>query len=489
MEQNGIKILSSSISSKINFFYKQGFLCSNQGDYTNAAEYFNKALELDPTYPGSYLNLGNAYKNSGKLLEAFNCYKNAAKLNHDYAEAYQNMGNILKEKNKYRWASAFYEKALELKPDFYELYNNLGIVYFKFDVNKAFQYFMKALELSPDSDSILNNIGMIYQSYNDIENAHLYFNRALKINPDHGAALLNNGEIYLLEENFEEGWKYINQGLSAIKVYDLPDKKIFNNSLQNKTVYVYYEDKYGAGFGDSLQFTRFLPLLREKGAKILLKTHKDLKSLFLNNVEAELINNSDQDFDYKISFFGLPYVFNVGSENLYTGKYIHADYDKVLSYKENYFSHNKLKIGLFWQCNPAYQNKRAIPLKNLYPLAQLDGIELYSLQKGYGVEQLEDLPSNIKITNLGKTFNDFSDTAAAIENLDLIISVDSAISHLAGAMGKKTFVLLPYFNEWRWGFNKKTSVWYDSVTLYKQEKFDSWDKPVQNMMDAIKNSV
>jgi len=197
------------------------------------------------------------------------------------------------------------------------------------------------------------------------------------------------------------------------------------------------------------------------------------------------------EFDYYVPLMSLPYILGAKFDNIpCTSRYLKANPDDVRHYKEKYFDNDKLKVGIVWS------NKNLINLDKLrsmqdikyfYDIAKLDNVQVYSLQKGSGESQLNDLPEDIEIINLGKTFNDLADTAAAIENLDIVLSVDTSVVHLAGALGKPVWVLLNYTYCWRWFIDLQHSPWYESARIFKCKKMNDYDNLMKKVTEELKN--
>jgi len=302
------------------------------------------------------------------------------------------------------------------------------------------------------------------------------------------------GITYLLSGNFKRGWEEYEWRLKTISVLPLKKSKWTGGTLKDRIILVHSEQ----GFGDTFQFVRYLPLLHEKfsAKKVLFLPPEGLEQLLRESeLGAKILDASISeeaiDYDTNIHLLSLPRIFKTDLENIPYGRkrYFKANEKKVASYKKGYFRTNKLKVGIFWQGSPGLKldRHRSVPLHHFYPLCRLPDVKIYSLQKGHGIEQLEDLPEGGEITNLGETFKDFADTAAAIENLDIVITVDTAIGHLSGGLGKKTWILLPSYMEWRWHPGIDYSPWYKDVKLFRHKELGrkDWDE----MMHRVKKEL
>lgn len=243
-------------------------------------------------------------------------------------------------------------------------------------------------------------------------------------------------------------------------------------------------------------FSRYVPILDQMGAKVLFRPHSMLENFFRDfNFPAEIISNTTPldtlEFDYYHSVMSLPAVFKTEIDTIpYKEGYLKANPEKVRQFREKYFNNDLFKIGIVWQCKNLYEQDifRSIPdISYLFPIAKIPSVKVYSIQKGLGEAQLENLPDEIEIINLGKDLNDFSDTAAAVENLDLVVSVDTSVPHLSGAMGKDTIVMIEYTADWKWLLDRDDCVWYDKIRLFRQNKNNDWDFVVKNVVEYIQS--
>lgn len=417
------------------YFYESlGRVYTESGDYYSAIECYKKSLELNPDDFDTWFNLGLAYKNNHLYDESINAYKNALSVNPAHAGGYFNLGNV------------------------YELKNETDL---------ALEYYKKAYELNDKDDYIK------------------YF---LAIS-------------YIKTKNFKEGWRLYESRPSkelsiisqAMEYKDLIASKPLwqGEPIDNKTLFVYYE----AGYGDTLMFARFLPLLEAKCANVLFKPQYGFIDLFKENYSrVKIIDNKtlpqDVYFDFHIPVMSLPYALGLNSEEIpFAQGYIKANPQKVEDYRQKYFNNNKFKVGIKWKGNAECELSRVISLNYFYKLFEIPNIQFYSVQKDDGIEEIENLPENYNIINLGETFNNFSDTAAALENLDLIICNDTSVAHLAGAMGKKCWILLPFVQNWRWHTDISYSTWYKSVKLFKQSQPDNWAELFDRIYEELKISI
>lgn len=411
-----------------------GFLKIQNNQFQDAIEYLKKAAEIYPTFFDAWFNLGLAYKSNKEFAKSLEAYEKAASIKADNPYIYFNMANI------------------------YEAYLN--------DTFKAIEYYEKALKYKNDEkDTDINYfLGMCYLKAKDFEKGLIQH----EYRPSKPLAIFSQSREYKL-----------------IEKTPLWDGK----EMKDKTLFVYYE----SALGDTLLYVRYLDLVKNMFKKVLFKPQPCFEDFFKeNNFGTEIIGRKtlpqDVIFDVHIPLMSIPYVLNSKEIPLSEG-YLKANKEKVKEYKQKYFNNNKFKIGIKWMGNPDNDLTRAITTESFYKLFELPNTQFYSVQKGDGIEEFEKIPKHYNVINLGETFKDFSDTAAAIENMDLVICNDTSVAHLVGAMGKPCWILLPYVQNWRWCMDINYSPWYKSVKLFKQTNPGNWDEVFNEVSNALSHLV
>lgn len=423
--------------------------------FTQAEDLYKEILEELPDNLEVLSGLGKVYIDSEKFYDAINCYKEAIKLDFD------------------NYDSWFYLA--------YALNGNQ-------QTDDAIIAYQRALMLNPASASVCRNLGNIYYTFkNEPIEAVKYYEKLLELEPDNLQAKGALGAAYLKTKNFEKGWEYFENRPNKSIVISirnlLPNsptktKPVWNGEdLKDKTLYVYYE----GGFGDTIMYARYFPLLKEKCKELLFRPMVGCIELFKENqnlLGAKILDTTQSEegleFDYHIPIMSLPYLLKHTSEKDIPAKqgFLKANPDTVENYKK-YFKTDKLKVGIKWQGTTLIETKRTIPLEVFYKILYLKDVQYYSLQRDEGHEQLEDA-KKFDIVDLGSTFNDFSDTAAAIENLDLVICNDTSVAHLAGALGKPCWMMVPFIQDWRWSEDLSYCMWYDSIKIFHQNSNRDW---------------
>lgn len=400
-----------------------------------------------------------------------------------------------------------YQKELEIRLEeennfglTYELAFGTGLAYKNLlNFEKAEEYYFKALSFKPDSRDVCFNIANLYTVFHMPEKAKIYYLKCIEINPNDRESKYFLALNYFRLKDYDKGLKYFETRLcretaintEAITYPNLiPNKPIWNGEdISDKTLYTYYE----AGFGDMIMFARYIPLLKAKCKKLIIKPQIQLCELFRENFpDIEVMDyfweEKNLQFDVHIPFLSVPYVLGLGTEQMFTSrhKYLNANPQKVKEYKERFFNNDKFKIGIKWQGNTYYETDRVINTDAFSGLFEIDNVQVYSAQTFEGAEEFEKLAAKYNIIDLSKSFKNFSYTAAAIENLDLIICNDTSLAHIAGAMNKPCIVLLPYNYNWRWHTDLSYCDWYESVKLYLAEKNESWNSVMERVIADIK---
>lgn len=446
------------------------------------------------------INIALQLHQAGNLVEAEKLYL-------EILAKYPNDGNalnllgFLKIENEQSDAAVHYlEKAIKIYPDFFDACFNLGLAYKNNNqLDEAIKAYEKALSIEPDNASVYFNLANIFESKNDTFKAIEYYEKAYEYNKDEKDSDIHFflGICYLKAKNFEKGLihheyrpskPFATHCQTLIYKEQMETKPLWTGEpIKDKTLFVYYE----SALGDTLMYARYLALLKDKCAKVLFKPQLCFVDFFKeNNFGAEIIESKTLPenvvFDVHIPLMSIPYVLQLNTEEIPLSEgYLKANQEKVKIYKEKYFNNNKFKIGIKWQGNMAYDWTRIIKFESFYKIFDLPNTQFYSVQKGEGIEELEKLSDKYNVIDLGSTFNDFGDTAAALENLDLVICNDTSVAHLAGAMGKPCWILLPFVQNWRWHTDISYSPWYKSVKLFKQNEPDNWDEALSRVYAEV----
>ena len=476
-----------------------GAALQKSGKLDEAIESHRQALSLKPDYAEAHNNLGTALQEQYKLDEAIASYRQALSLKPEYAEAYYNLGNALKTHGKIDEAIKSYKQAIRLKPDYATAYVNLGLaLQEQGKLDEAAASYGRALSLKPDHAEAYNNLGAALHEQGKLDEAVASYNRAIGLKSDYVDAHTNRSFALLLRENFEQGWQEYEWRLRAKnRVSPTFQQPRWDGSLLNgRSILVHAEQ----GLGDTIQFIRYLPLVRARGGYVIFKCQPNLFRLlrgckgFDEIIKQTPTHQSAVRFDIHIPLLSLPGIFGTTLDTIPSdASYITVDPTLVTQWQMRLGHNEDFKIGIVWAGSPKHNmdRRRSCSLADFAPLtdpsdpsptsfwrgvirAGTPGLTFYSLQKGPASVEVNDPPKGMNIINLADELDDFTDTAAVIANLDLVISVDTAVAHLAGAIGKTVWTLLPFMPDWRWLQKRDDSPWYPSMRLFRQIKPNDW---------------
>lgn len=504
--------------------------------YAESILHYEKALQLEPGYVEARFNLANSYKRMNNVSQAVKQLELVVASSPSFLEAWQNLalcrldadnpegaaealeqvllidptctrsradlGAVLIELGRYREALDCFEKVLLVDPDNAGILNSKGNVLQNIDdIDAAEECYRRILTRDPENVLALNNIGTILRAMAEPESAIEYFNRALEHEPGDGQLIFNRSLALLAIGDFRNGWadyeyRFASKEPVRLEHTDIP--RWNGENLNGRRLLVQSEQ----GYGDTIQFARYLPLLSGFGGNVVFECqNRSLKRLFTDMLGIERVIARGEPFtavDFQVPLLSLPGIFHTDFDSIPAAEgYLKADPVKS-NYWKNMFEpqKEKLKVGLTWGGRKTVLNaNRSMQFKQLLPLLQMEEVAYYSLQIGEDAGQMVHLPG-CQLKDLAPYITDFSDTAAILENLDLVITIDTALAHLAGAMGRPTWVMLKYSPDWRWLLGRDDSVWYRSVNLFRQKKNNDWDfvieavvKKMRSLIDTKKKTV
>jgi Flp pilus assembly protein TadD len=500
-----------------------GIALAAQGKIDEAVAHYHEALRLNPQYAEAYNNLGVALKENGQVEEAIANYRQALRYKPDYAEAHSNLaaalaqkgdvaeavkglqqsirlkptnaeahnnlGVALKEEGKLDLAIAEYREALRLNPDYAEAHNNLGVALAAQDrMDEALVSLRSAVILMSDYADAYNNIGMALKQKGMLPEALTNLRQAIALKPDYPEAHRNLAMALLLTGNLAAGWEEYEWRSrcedSALPVFAQPLWD--GSSLDGRKILLYAEQ----GLGDTLQFVRYAPLVQAHGGRVVVACPKPLVRIVATcpGVENVVDDASQCAFDVQSPLLSLPRIFGTSLAAVPADiPYLSADPSLVDRWKKELGGSSKRKVGIAWQGSTLHRNdrNRSFPLALFEPLAGIERVRLFSLQTGFGTEQLEALAGRLEVTDVGRRLDDFSETAAVIKYLDLVVTADTALAHLAGALGTKVWVALPFAPDWRWLLDRDDSPWYPTMRLFRQTERGGWKGVFERIAAAL----
>ncbi len=509
----------------VDALYNRGIALRDLKRLEQALESYNRALAIKPDYADALTNRGNALLELKHPEQALENYDLALTIKPDYAEALNSRGNALRDLKCPEQALESYDKALAIKPDYADALTNRGIALFELECpEQALESYDRALTIKPDYAEALTNRGNALRELNRPEQALESYDRALTIKPGYAEALTNRGNTLLELKRPEQALKSYDRALTikpdyaeahwneslcrllmgdftlGWQKYEWRWKMEFLKSnvrnfkqplwlgkeeLKNKTILLYSEQ----GLGDTLQFCRYVGQVAELGAKVILEVPLPLKALLKNLAGVTTILSTGEnlpDFDYHCPLLSLPLAFKTDMGTITNSSYLKCDQHKIEEWEPRLDKSNKKRIGLVWSGNQSHKNdrNRSIALDEFKGFVD-DRADLYCLQKELRSENKAILEHTHNIKFFGDQLKDFTDTAALVELMDLVITVDTSVAHLAGAMGKEVWILLPFNPDWRWLLDRSDSPWYQSAKLFRQPSIGDWNSVILDVKTAL----
>jgi len=449
------------------------------------------AISLKADYAELHFNLGNVFLQTDRFEDATNCYRRAVSLNPGYLEARLNLANVLREQGDMGAAEDEARTLITQAPKAWEAHNMLGILLIdKGSLDEALEHLDQALVSNPGSIEALHNRGIVLAEQGRYREAEDSFRAVLKQDPAHHDAHVNVGLINLLHGRYAHGWQgYAHRrgrprGVLRKREYQAPLWD--GGALSGKRIFVYPEQ----GLGDFIQFVRFVPRLASMGGEVILEVPTSLQDMMPKNwigVAYRPPSDAAPDFDCHASVMDLPAILNLDENGLKsTGPYLHPAPSRVDEWSTQFDDSGDTRVGVVWAGNPKHRNdhNRSIEAMQFAALLGVEGVRFYSLQVGRPIDDLACMGEG-QITDLQNRLTDYHQTAAAIANLDVVISVDTSVAHLAGAMGRTVWTLLPYIPDWRWGLEGDSTPWYPTMRLFRQGAERSWVPVLEEVREAL----
>jgi Tfp pilus assembly protein PilF len=476
--------------------HARALMFAGRGEIDEAFEELRQTLLLKPDFAEAHHTLGVLLARTKRFGEAIAAFRQALQFKFDNPEAVLNLAHACEEKGQLPDAIAAYKDFLQQRPENADTHNALGLVFTKHkQLTQAFEEFQRALDLQPGNAVYNNNLGATLSDQGQPREAQEYFDKAVEINLDYAEAHKNRGMNLLHLGEFERGWQEFEWRWRCKDFKQRPFRQPAwdGSSLNGQRLLLYTEQ----GIGDTFQFIRYAPYLAERGAKVFLECPGGLAALLKTcpGISQVITHGAPlPEFDCHAPLMSLPRLLGTTLETIPAKiPYLSANKDLIGRWQRELSNVRALKVGIAWQGNPknGTDYRRSIPLEHFAPLAAVPDVQLFSLQKGQGTENLAKVIGDFPVIDLGGRLDSgsFQVTAAAICNLDLIIACDTACAHLAGALGKPTWVALAFANEWRWGLERNDSPWYPTIRLFRQPKPEDWETVFAQMTEALRELV
>ncbi len=451
------------------------------GEADAAIAVLRHALQLDANLALAEVNLGAALLARGELVEAAACCRRGLQTQPNLAEAHCALGVILQKQGHLDEAIASYQQALRLNPELAEVYNNLGTIHrSRHEYVRALEYYQRALEYRPNFADALTNVGHVYKVQGHALEAEVCYDQSLRIDPHHAMARYSRAVMLLAAGDWERGWSEYESRFDCegFERRAFVQPRWNGEPLAGRTLLVHAEQ----ALGDTIQFARFFARLEQFDGPVVFEIPPALEVLFKQAGYRNLVprNQTFPHFDVHLPLLTAPWVLGTTLDTLPAlVPYLAADPQRIEFWRCELGATGTFRVGVAWQGNPGYlgDRLRSIPLRHFRALVG-PGVELIGLQKGVGTEQLAEINGKFAVRNLGPQLDTdagpFMDTAAIMVNLDLVITSDTAIAHLAGALGVPVWVALSLSPDWRWLYERADSPWYPTMRLFRQAHFDDW---------------
>lgn len=473
--------------------YQLGRALQRQGDEAAAMACYRQALAIDAGHTWAMNNLGVLLSAKGEFAESDLLLQRLIRSHPNHGVAWGNLGRSWAKREHHSLARLLLEHALELRPDLGYLHQSLGTALFGVgEIDEAIKAFRHAIELGPPDANVFAALGATYWQQDRFSEAEHACRQAIDIDPENVPAHMTLCWCYLPRGDYRRGWPAYEWRL---KQHPDTQRRILiprwdGTPLNGRRLLVHTEQ----GFGDGIQFLRFMDRLNNGPITLecqdsfapVAATCPWVSSIILRS---EFSSDREREFDLHIPLMSLPLLLGVEEEHVAMGEaYLHPPAAMVTAWSERLASAGGgFRVGLAWAGNPNHKDdrKRSCSLVDLAPLAEVPGVTFYSLQKGGAADEVMHPPAGMHLVNLDPHLESFLDTAAVIMNLDLVIAVDTAVAHLAGALGRPVWTMLPTGPDWRWLLDRDDSPWYPSMRLFRQTTAGDWAGVAARMQTAL----
>lgn len=475
-------------SDNAHAFNNRGTILEKLRRFDEALADYDRALALMPGFAYALNNRGNVLRELDRPDEALAAFSKATELQPDYAEAFNNRGNALKDLDRLDEALEAYTRAITLRPDFTSAYNNRGNVHEKrARIDEALRDYDKALSTKGDSASAFYNRGRVLEQFHDFDGAVAQYDKAISLDRNYVLPHWNKSLVLLRQGNFTSGWKLYEWRWKRDKERAFSEPLwLGRQDLRGKTILLHAEQ----GLGDTIQFCRYAARVQALGPRVVLEVQRPLQNL-LRQVEGvdDLVAHGATlpRFDFHCPLMSLPLALGTTLNTIPgPGPYLSSDKADIRTWAQRLGPKSGPRIGIVWSGNRAHTNdhNRSIPLERL--LAAIpENYQIFSLQKEVRDSDMDSLQERARITHFGEDLADFTDTAAVCDAMDIVLSVDTSVAHLAGALGKQTYVILPYLCDFRWLLDRDDSPWYAGMRLFRQGAERDWTPVLASVRDRL----
>lgn len=444
--------------------------------------------------PEAYAEMGDGHANKGEALRAIECYRSSLSLDPNCAAAWFGMGNVFFQLNVLESAATCYQKAASLQPTAAGPQYSLGrVLDLQGQHREALRYLVRACELHPSNPDFWINLGNVHMHLGNSEGALDCYDRSLTLDDRQVDAHVNRAMILLDRGDFREGWREYEYRWQrpAFKKRSFGKPQWGGESLEGKRILLHMDQ----GYGDAIQFARFIPEVAKGASSVFLEVAAPLKGLLEGLLEPghTLVRGEPlPEFDYHCPLMSTALALDLTLDSIPNKPYLSvpddAQQDAQDAIRQAMRGYSALRVGLCWRGEQkhVWNRLRSLNLTQLTPLATVPRVQWFVLQKDATAEELSSLSERFELAPLSiRHLEGFAPTAAVIQALDLIISIDTVTAHLTGALGKPLWLLLPAFYDWRWHSHLNNSPWYPSARLFRQKEPGEWGSAILSARDAL----
>jgi tetratricopeptide (TPR) repeat protein len=498
--ETAIAHLKTAIQIQPNYaqaYSSLGFALSKQHQLDEAVAMFDRAIAIAPDLAEAHCNLADVLIQQEKTDAAIAACQRAITLKPNLAEAHSNLGVALMRQGQLEEAIAACQRAIALKPNLAEAHCNLGETLFKQDrIEAAIVAYHQAIALKPDLGNAHCNLGVALCEQNRIPEALSHLHTAVSLDPDDAIAHINLGMTQILIGDFENGlseyeWRWQHKDIPKLNF----SQPLWDGSaLDGRRILIWAEQ----GFGDTVQFIRYAPMLDQMGGRAIVRCPASLVRLIASMPSVELAIAEGEplpEYDVHVQMLSLPKLLETTVANIPAQvPYIQSDIWQCAAIAKNSLPLDALNVGIVWASGYRDQpdalrfyHKKSCPLSEFMRLLDIPQVQLYSLQVGGNANDIDEFIGCDRLHNWSPFIHDFTDTAALVAQLDLVIAVDTAIVHLAGAMGKPVWNLLPFAPDWRWFLEREDTPWYPTMRLFRQSERGNWEEVIKRVGAALRS--
>ena len=491
LESYGLALLADPL--RLEALYNRAAIRMRGGECTLALPDLVEFLRQQPASEEAGLMLGRAYRELGRWTEAEKIYRGLFERNPHNEEIWLHHGTCSLMLHRYEEAGRSFAHVLAKNPNMAEAQFKAGVADLHlWNCEGAVEHLQRAYALKPDRVDVLVQLGVALQRKREFANADAVFQRALALAPENADVHWNYADFLLLLGDYRRGWeefewRWHHERFLTPK-WQFPEPPWQGEDIRGKTILLHPEQ----GFGDTLQFVRYVPMVAARGAKVLLGTPPELARLLADFPGTQGVYLSPTllpPFDVHCPLLSLPRIFNTDVDTIPTRvPYLSVNPSVVRPWAQ-YFSQFKttVKVGLIWSGNPGQENNRhrACRFADLLPLLSIRNVTFFSLQKGAPASELHAANSPLPVVDLSPQLGDFAETAGVMEHLDLVISTDTGPVHLAGGLGRPVWLLLSAIPDWRWMIGRQDSPWYPGMRLFRQTRIGAWSDVVEQVSDEL----